>query len=155
MALKGLDQLRGLRVALLDLRSIWLRARGVTLGERTSISLSSRFEASPRAGIFIGSDTLVAFKSLLTTRAGQGTPRPIRVGARCFIGGGSLVLPGVTIGDECIVAAGAVVFDDVPDRCIVAGNPARVIRRDIKVGPYGRLEGADEMSRRTYDGEDI
>jgi acetyltransferase-like isoleucine patch superfamily enzyme len=39
------------------------------------------------------------------------------------------VLPGVHIGEHVVVAAGAVVADDVPDRCVVAGVPARVIRR--------------------------
>lgn len=155
MALKSLDQLRSFRSMLLNLRNIWLRRKGVVLGARPSISLSSVFETSPGANITIGDDTLVAFKTLLTTRAGGGAPRPIRVGARCFVGGGSIILPGVTIGDECIVAAGAVVSEDVPPRSIAAGNPARVLRTGIEVGPYGRLKGADLMSRRTYDGEDI
>jgi maltose O-acetyltransferase len=75
---------------------------------------------------------------------------PVRIGKRCFIGGGSVILPGVTIGNEVIVGAGAVVFDDVPDRCIVAGNPARIVRRDIAVGRFGRLAGADDNSRRLW-----
>lgn len=155
MALKSLDQLRAVRTVLLDLRNVALRARGVVLGVGPSISLSSRFVVSKDAPITIGDYTLVAFKSLITTRAGAGPARPVVVGARCFVGGGSVILPGVTIGDECIVAAGAVVFDDVPSRSIVAGNPARVLRTGIEVGHYGRLKGADEMSRRTYNGEDI
>jgi len=155
MALKSLDQLRTFRKFLLDVRNIALRAQGVILGEGPSISLSSRFEVSPGAPITIGDYTLVAFKTLITTRAGDGPPRPVKVGSRCFIGGGSVILPGVTIGDECIVAAGAVVFEDVPPQSIVAGNPARVLRGGIEVGYYGRLKGADEMSRRTYDGEEI
>ena len=61
-----------------------------------------------------------------------------------------MIMPGVTVGDESIVAAGAVVFDDVPPRSIVAGNPARVIRSDIKVGRFGRLDGADDNTRRLY-----
>lgn len=55
----------------------------------------------------------------------------IHVGRRCFIGGSTL-MPGVTIGDESIVAAGAVVMSDVPPRCIVGSNPARIIRCDIE-----------------------
>jgi len=155
MALKSLDQLRSIRSMLLNMRNIWLRRKGVVLGARPSISLSSVFETSPGSTITIGDDTLVAFKSLITTRAGGGEPRAISIGARCFVGGGSMIMPGVTIGDECIVAAGAVVFQDLPPRSIAAGNPARVLRTGIEVGPYGRLKGADLMSRRTYDGEDI
>lgn len=148
MALKSLDQLRQFRNLLLRIRNVLLRMQGVTLGEAPSISLSSRFVASPGAPISVGDRTLVAFKTLITTRAGGGPPRPIRIGSHCFIGGCSVILPGVTIGDECIIAAGAVVFEDVPSRSIVAGSPGRILRTGIEVGPFGELKSADEMSRR-------
>jgi acetyltransferase-like isoleucine patch superfamily enzyme len=51
-----------------------------------------------------------------------------RVCRRASIGSGAVVLPGITIGEGAIVAAGAVVTKDVPARTIVAGNPARVVR---------------------------
>jgi serine acetyltransferase len=47
-----------------------------------------------------------------------------------------------------VVGAGAVVTKSVPPRCIVAGNPAQIVRRDIEVGPYGRFLDADETERR-------
>ena len=152
MALKSLNQLRAFRNLLLRMRDQWLRWRtGVVLGRGVSISLSARFLPARRGDIVIGAETLVAFKTLLYTReAGACESRPIRIGARCFIGGGSVILPGVTIGDECIVGGGSVVFEDVPPRSIVTGNPARVLRSDIEVGPFGRLKGADENSRRMY-----
>jgi acetyltransferase-like isoleucine patch superfamily enzyme len=50
----------------------------------------------------------------------------IRRGAR--IGGGAVLLPGVEIGEEAFVGAGAVVLHDVPARVVVVGNPARRIR---------------------------
>lgn len=68
-------------------------------------------------------------------------------GGHCFIGGESLILPGITIGDNCVIGAGSVVTKDVPPRSIVAGNPAKVIRSDIEVGPYGRFIEADENER--------
>lgn len=52
---------------------------------------------------------------------------PVEIGARCWIGMNALVMKGVTIGDEAIVAAGSVITHDVPARAIVAGNPARVL----------------------------
>ncbi|CAM4033642.1 sugar O-acetyltransferase [Shewanella aquimarina] len=52
----------------------------------------------------------------------------ILIGERVWIGGGAIILPGVTIGDEAVVAAGAVVTKDVPPKTLVGGNPARVIR---------------------------
>lgn len=53
---------------------------------------------------------------------------PVTVGSSVWIGGSAVILPGVTIGSESVVGAGAVVTKSVPARCIVAGNPARVVR---------------------------
>jgi len=152
MALGSLNQLRPLRLFLTGLRRRWLEWRsGIRIDPSCSISLSSRFIGGQPGGISVGADTLVAFKTLLDARdLATGAVKPIRIGERCFIGGGSTILPGVTIADEVIVAAGAVVFDDVPPCCIVAGNPARIVRRDIKVGRFGRLDGANENTRRMY-----
>jgi len=152
MALKSLNQLRAFRNMLIRRRNEWLQRRlGLVLGDNVSISLSARFRLSRRGAIVVGSETLIAFKTLFVTRDGvTGETRPIGIGSRCFIGGGSIILPGVTIGDESIVGGGSVVFDDVPARSIVAGNPARVLRSDIEVGPFGRLKGADENSRAMY-----
>ena len=71
----------------------------------------------------------------------------MHIGRDCFIGGGSLIAPGVRIGDGVIVGAGSVVLEDVPDHTIVGGNPARVLRADVEVGPFGRLKSADESVR--------
>ncbi|CEL59910.1 Nodulation protein L OS=Rhizobium meliloti (strain 1021) GN=nodL PE=3 SV=1 [Rhizoctonia solani AG-1 IB] len=55
--------------------------------------------------------------------------KPIRIGKDCWIGGSSIICPGVTIGDGSTVGAGSVVTKDVEPRCLVAGNPARLIKR--------------------------
>lgn len=60
-------------------------------------------------------------------REGWEFGRPVRIGRNVWIGGGAIVLPGVTIGDDALVGAGAVVTRDVPAGATVAGNPARVI----------------------------
>ncbi len=152
MAITSLNKLRRLRVAITGVRRWWLtRRHGVRYDASSSLSLSARFICVAPGAIEVGAESLVAFKTLLLSRIRpDGTIAGVRVGRRCFIGGGSMILPGVSIGDESIVAAGAVVDADVPARSIVAGNPARVIRRDIVVGRFGRLEGADETSRRLW-----
>jgi maltose O-acetyltransferase len=152
MALKSLNQLRAFRNALIRARNWWLERRlGIVLGEAASISLSSRFRSTRRGDIVVGDRTLIAFKTLFLTRSGRdGQSKPIRIGRHCFIGGGSVILPGVTIGDECIVGGGSVVFEDVPPRSIVIGNPARVLRSEIEVGPFGRLKIAAENTRKMY-----
>lgn len=153
MAVRSLNQFGRLHRPLLALRSWWFRTvRGVRLDPTASPSLASRFRIGRRGDIVIGAQTKIAFKALIFTRDPvSGKERPVRIGARCFIGGGAMILPGVTVGDESIVGAGAVVFEDVPPRTIVGGNPARVIRSDIRVGPFGRLAGADANSRRLWN----
>lgn len=54
---------------------------------------------------------------------------PVTIGDDVWIGGRSVILPGVTIGNNVIVAAGAVVTHDVPDNCIVGGVPAKIIKK--------------------------
>ncbi len=56
------------------------------------------------------------------------TAKPITLGRNVWVGGGAIVCPGVTIGDDTVVGAGAVVTKDLPARVIAVGNPARVVR---------------------------
>ena len=60
---------------------------------------------------------------------GVGYARPITIGNKVWIGAGAIILPGVTIGDEAVIGAGSVVNRDVAAQTLVAGNPARMIRR--------------------------
>lgn len=55
--------------------------------------------------------------------------KEIRIGKNCFIGCNSIILKGSVLGDGCVVGAGAVVHGIFPDNCVIAGNPARVIRK--------------------------
>ncbi len=60
--------------------------------------------------------------------AGLEYARPIRIGNNVWIGAHVSVLPGVTIGDNCVIGAGSVVNKDIPANSMAAGNPCRVIR---------------------------
>ena len=63
-----------------------------------------------------------------TRRTWKESARPITIGSDIWIGGGAILLPGVTVGDRSVIAAGSVVTKSVPPGVVVAGNPARVIR---------------------------
>lgn len=61
-------------------------------------------------------------------RAHLGIASPVRIGSDVWIGGNAVILPGVTIGSNVVVAAGAVVTKDVPDNTLVDGVPARPLK---------------------------
>jgi acetyltransferase-like isoleucine patch superfamily enzyme len=56
------------------------------------------------------------------------TSKGIKIGDDVWVGAGATILDGVTIGDHCVIAAGAIVTKDVPDNAIVGGNPAKIIK---------------------------
>ncbi|MEC4003128.1 sugar O-acetyltransferase [Flavobacterium sp. SUN052] len=55
--------------------------------------------------------------------------KPVSIGNDCWIGGNSVILPGVKIGNGCTIGAGSVVTKDIPDNSLAVGNPAKVIRK--------------------------
>ena len=61
-------------------------------------------------------------------RRKTGVAKPITIGNDVWIGGNCTILPGVTIGNNVVIAAGAVVTKDIPDNCVVGGVPAKVIK---------------------------
>ncbi len=64
---------------------------------------------------------------------------PVKIGDGCWIGGGAIILPGVTIGDGTVIGAGSVVTRDIPANCLAVGNPCRVLREFNKE----RAEGGE------------
>jgi len=102
-------------------------------------------------GIHIGENTLVARGVTILShdhckRVGNNQPFLVDtfIGKNCFIAVGAIILPGVKIGNEVIVGAGAVVTRDVPSNTVVAGNPARIIRENIKMNDFAALENWTE-----------
>ena len=96
------------------------------------------------ADIHIGKNSTLAYKCLLTTNANPNAPynslsriyppkhEAIWIGENVWVGAGAIILPGCRIGNNSVVAAGAVVCSDVPDNVMVAGVPAKV-RKSISL----------------------
>ena len=80
---------------------------------------------APQAGIYTAAHPLDA----AVRRSGLEYGRPVTIGNDVWIGGGARILPGVTLGDNVVVGAGAVVTKSFPSSVVIAGNPARVIKK--------------------------
>jgi maltose O-acetyltransferase len=65
-------------------------------------------------------------------RRKQEYAKPIEIGSDVWVGGGAIILPGVTIGSRAVIGAGSVVTRDVPESVFAAGNPCRIIREIIE-----------------------
>lgn len=92
----------------------------ITIGEDVVIAPEVIIRDSDQHRIFnLGSDSQIPMLS------------PITIGDHVWIGTRAIILKGVSIGDHSVIAAGAVVTRDVPDHCLVAGVPAKVIKTDI------------------------
>jgi len=142
---RSLNALGWLRRALVRANSLYYtRFWGMDIDPTASFSLSARFDKTYPAGVHVGAWSYIAFEAaILAHDMTRGLYLHTRIGRNCFIGARSVILPGIEIGDGSVVGTGSVVTRNVPPRCVVAGNPARIIRRDIEVGPYGRFSNAE------------
>ena len=88
------------------------------------IRIGDNFQAGPGVQLLTPEHPLDA-----VARRGEETARPIIIGDDVWIGGGAIVLAGVTVGDRSVIGAGSVVTRDVPSDVVVVGNPAKIVRR--------------------------
>lgn len=109
------------------------------IGRNCRISWKARFDKNinPK-GIHIGEYVrITGGVTILAHDDCRKLKADVYIGNNCFIGNKAIILPGVKIGNEVIVAAGAVVTKDISSNCIVAGNPAKIIRENIICGRHG------------------
>ena len=117
--------------------------KNITIG--TDVFINSGCHFQDQGGIEIGDGTLIGHNVVLATINHDLNPKenrknhyaPIKIGSHVWIGSNATVLPGVTVGDWAVVAAGAVVTKDVPAMTVVVGVPAKV----LKVVPKEELQG--------------
>ncbi len=118
----------------------------IFIGDKVIINMNCTFVDNNR--IDIGSNVLIASNVQIYTAThstnvhermvenwseGQEICRtyalPVRIEDGAWIGGGAIILPGVTIGRNSVIGAGSVVTRSIPDNCVAVGNPCRVIKR--------------------------
>ena len=106
-----------------------------------NVSIGNRFTALSAAPIVVEDDCLLASDILITSENHGMDPEvhlsyadnpldaaPVRIGKGCWIGEKAVILPGVTLGDKCIVAAGAIVNKSFPPYTLIGGVPARALK---------------------------
>lgn len=133
------------------LRVLILRIKKYDISYSTIIEGTVVLDKLFPEGIHIGENTLVAGGVKILShdhckRVGNNQPFLTHtfIGKNCFIAVNAIILPGVKIGDEVIVGAGSVVTKDIPSNTVVAGNPAKIIRKNIKMNNFAALENWTE-----------
>ncbi|MCM1158508.1 MAG: sugar O-acetyltransferase [Bacteroidales bacterium] len=109
--------------------------KNITIGNDVFINSGCHFQ--DQGGIVIGDGSLIGHNVVLATINHDLNPvngrknhyAPITIGSHVWIGSNATVLPGVTIGDWAVVAAGAVVTKDIPALTVAGGVPARVLKK--------------------------
>lgn len=114
----------------------WFHTYAIAIGYDTLINNGCRFEN--HAPVTIGREVAFGYEVLVLTstheigpparRHGEWRTEPVMVGDGCWIGARATLLPGVTIGDGAVIAAGAVVSEDCDQNALYAGIPARRVR---------------------------
>lgn len=120
----------GIVLAASFLKIIFLRFMGIKIGKKTYISINAHLDVR-RGKISIGNHVDIARGACVLSHTGyqevkEGQETVIEDNVRIFVN--SVILPGVRVGKNSIIGAGAVVMKDVPPNVVVLGNPARVVK---------------------------
>lgn len=107
----------------------WILGGGTIINRRANLD-----KAINPKGIHIGDNCqILANVVILTHDACRNLKTDTYIGSNTIIGIRCIILPGIKIGNHCFIGAGSVVTKDVPDHCIAAGNPARIIKEGITI----------------------
>ena len=102
---------------------------GVTIYARKSITIGDYTQIGGNTKIIDNDFHPIGAEDRLKDDKEKISAKPILIGKNCFIGCNSIILKGTVLGDNCVVGAGAIVSGRFEDNCVIAGNPARIIRK--------------------------
>ncbi|HKC04192.1 MAG TPA: DapH/DapD/GlmU-related protein [Sphingomicrobium sp.] len=112
-------------------RFIQVRLWGMDIHPSAWIAATALIDRTWPRGVHIGPDCMFDEQSVLLTHdMTRGVYLDTSVGARTRVGPRAIILPGVKVGADCTIAAGALVNRDLPDGSLVIGNPARIVDPD-------------------------
>ena len=98
-------------------------SNSVIIGKESLLGKYITITDNSHGSITDGESTIAPYHRPVTSKG------PVIIGEKVWIGDKAIILPDVKIGDSAIIGAGAVVTKDVPSRTVVAGNPARIIKK--------------------------
>lgn len=112
-----------------------LRMKGMDIGKHTTVARNADMDAVNPRGTHIGEYSRVSVWAMVLSHDYFRGKNKVDtyIGHHTVIGGRAIILPGLHIGNHVFVAAGSVVTKDVPDHCMVAGNPAKIIKEGIQL----------------------
>lgn len=112
-------------------------SRRLSIGNNSGLGVNCQAQGTVRIGdnVMMGPDVLIYTTNheygnidVPMQQQGYQPEKPVSIGNDVWIGARVIILPGVHIGDGCVIGAGAVVTKDVPAYCVCAGNPAKVVK---------------------------
>ncbi|MBX9807535.1 MAG: sugar O-acetyltransferase [Flavobacteriaceae bacterium] len=103
--------------------NVFFNVNCVVLDEN-KVTIGSNVFIGPGVQIYTASHPLDAI-----SRRSHKISKPVTIGEDCWIGGNSVICPGVNIGNGCVIGAGSVVTKNIPENSLAVGNPAKVIRK--------------------------
>jgi acetyltransferase-like isoleucine patch superfamily enzyme len=111
------------------------KIKGMDIGKNCSISQKAALDKANPKGIHIGDGSRVSIEVMLLAHDYFRGKMWVDtyIGKHCVIAGRAIICPGITLGDHVFVGAGSVVTKSFPSNCMIAGNPARIIRTGIEI----------------------
>ncbi len=133
----------GARHKLLKLQNYFYNhVYGMSIDNTCRISLKAKLDKTNPNGVVIKEYSYIAFGAVILAHdfPNNASYKTTIIGKNCFVGCNAIILPGIEIGDQVVIAAGSVVTKNIKSNSLVAGNPAKILK-DIETKKYGQIIG--------------